>query len=95
MPKRSSKPKKGQAPADLNLLAAGIVQRATGEPEAQPPPTQAKAEKPKDPLAVELGRRGGLKGGKARARKLSPARRKAIARKAARTRWAAKSSASE
>jgi hypothetical protein len=41
----------------------------------------------KDPAAVELGRRGGLKGGKARAEKLSPERRKEIARKAAQARW--------
>jgi hypothetical protein len=38
--------------------------------------------------AALLGRRGGLKGGKARAERLSPERRKAIARKAAKTRWA-------
>jgi hypothetical protein len=43
----------------------------------------------KDPVAVELGRRGGLKGGKARAAKLSPAQRAAIARRAARARWGA------
>jgi hypothetical protein len=43
----------------------------------------------KDPVAVELGRRGGLKGGKARAARLSPKRRAAIARHAARARWAA------
>jgi hypothetical protein len=42
---------------------------------------------PKDPVAVELGRRGGLKGGRARAERLSPARRTAIARRAARARW--------
>jgi hypothetical protein len=41
----------------------------------------------KDPFAVELGRRGGLKGGKARAEKLSPRERQIIARKAARVRW--------
>jgi hypothetical protein len=44
----------------------------------------------KDPVAVELGRRGGLKGGPIRAARLSPARRAAIARNAARARWAAK-----
>jgi hypothetical protein len=44
----------------------------------------------KDPVAVELGRRGGLKGGKARAARLTPAQRVAIARRAARARWAAK-----
>jgi len=40
-----------------------------------------------DPIAAELGRRGGLKGGPARAAKLSPSRRRAIARAAARARW--------
>jgi hypothetical protein len=37
--------------------------------------------------AVTLGRRGGLKGGKARAEKLSPRRRSLIAKKAAIARW--------
>ena len=41
----------------------------------------------KDPIAVMLGRRGGLKGGRARATKLSPERRREIAQKAATTRW--------
>jgi len=41
----------------------------------------------KNPAAVALGRLGGLKGGKARAQALSPAKRKAIAKKAANTRW--------
>ncbi|MGH9826244.1 MAG: hypothetical protein ACREDR_23690 [Blastocatellia bacterium] len=41
----------------------------------------------KNPAAVALGKLGGSKGGKARAAKLSPAKRKAIARKAARSRW--------
>jgi hypothetical protein len=39
------------------------------------------------PGAAALGRLGGLKGGKARAEKLSPAKRKAIAKKAAKARW--------
>lgn len=42
---------------------------------------------PKNPIAVELGRHGGLKGGRARAKILSADRRREIARKAARTRW--------
>jgi hypothetical protein len=42
----------------------------------------------KNKAAQELGRLGGLKGGKARAEKLSPERRKEIAREAARKRWA-------
>jgi hypothetical protein len=42
----------------------------------------------KNPAAVALGRLGGLKGGKARAKKLSPERRKEIAKKAIESRWA-------
>jgi hypothetical protein len=42
----------------------------------------------KDALAVALGRRGGLKGGKARAAALSSKRRREIAKKAATVRWA-------
>lgn len=41
----------------------------------------------KDPAAVSLGRRGGLKGGPVRAASLTPERRAEIARKAAQTRW--------
>ncbi len=44
----------------------------------------------KNPAAVALGRLGGLKGGKARAEKLSPRKRKQIAKKAALTRWQSK-----
>ena len=41
----------------------------------------------KNPAAVALGKLGASKGGKARAEKLSPERRKEIARKAAKARW--------
>lgn len=75
MPKRSSKPR------DVNQLAKAIVQQATGET----PPTEP--EPPKNPAAVALGRLGGLKGGKARAEKLSAKKRAEIARKAAAVRW--------
>ena len=51
-----------------------------GQPQGLPP-------KKKNPAAVALGKLGGLKGGKARAAKLSPAKRKAIAKKAAASRW--------
>lgn len=44
----------------------------------------------KNPAAVALGRLGGLKGGRARAEKLSAKRRKEIAKKAAETRWGKK-----
>jgi hypothetical protein len=77
MPKRSSKPR------DVNALARSIVDEATGKtPEPDPDPDAGK-----DPAAVELGRRGGLKGGKARAKKLSAKQRSEIAKKAAATRW--------
>jgi hypothetical protein len=56
---------------DINVLASQIVEEATS----------------KNPAAVALGRLGGLKGGKARAKKLSPERRSEIARKAAQSRW--------
>jgi hypothetical protein len=42
----------------------------------------------KNPAAVELGRKGGLKGGRARADSLTPAKRKSIAQVAAKKRWA-------
>lgn len=46
--------------------------------------------KQKNPHAVALGRRGGLKGGPARAAKLTPEERKESARKAALMRWKGK-----
>lgn len=46
-----------------------------------------RSQKAPDPDAASLGRRGGAKGGKARAEALSPERRKEIASKAAKTRW--------
>ena len=61
---------------DVNTLAASIVEQATEGPSPE-----------KNPAAVALGKLGGLKGGKARATKLSPKRRKEIARKAALVRW--------
>jgi hypothetical protein len=76
MPDRSRK-----RPRDVNELAKRLVDEATGEV----PPFNPDAGK--DPAAVALGRKGGLKGGKARAEKLSPEKRAEIARKAARARW--------
>lgn len=55
--------------------------------EAPKTPIVPPCEPGKNPAAVALGRLGGLKGGKARAAKLSPAKRKAIAKKAAAKRW--------
>jgi hypothetical protein len=68
---------------DFNTAAFQIMQEATGEKPTEEP----KPEKEKNPAAVALGRLGGLKGGKARAKKLSDEQRKEIAQKAARARW--------
>lgn len=75
MPNRSSKRRE----TDPNVRAFLTVQRATG---TGPPPAPEK-----NPAAVALGRLGGLKGGKARAAKLSSKKRSEIAKKAARMRW--------
>ncbi|MBX3535531.1 MAG: histone H1 [Xanthobacteraceae bacterium] len=75
MPKRSSK-----LPTDPNQRAKAIIDAATGEPDSRSVPD-------KNPAAVALGRLGGLKGGKSRAAKLSPEKRKEIAEKAAAARW--------
>ena len=66
---------------DINETAFNIVQQSTG----QAVPAQAK-----NPAAVALGRLGGLKGGKARALKLSKKDRSSIAKKAAKARWSNK-----
>lgn len=77
MPDRSRK-----RPRDVNELARQIVDEATGEAPPEPAPDEGK-----DPAAVALGRRGGLRGGKARAAKMTPEERSEAARKAATARW--------
>jgi len=72
--------KKKKTPRDLNKIAAFIVDQTTNEDKTVEAPT-------KNPAAVELGRLGGLKGGKARAESLTAKRRKEIAKKAAAKRW--------
>lgn len=74
MPDRSRK-----RPRDPNKLAKSIVDVATG---STPAPDAGK-----NAAAVALGRRGGLKGGRARAEKLSEEERKRAAKKAADARW--------
>lgn len=73
--------KNPKRPRDLSQLAKLIVDIATGEKE------DTKPDEGKDPAAVALGRKGGLKGGKARAGKLTQKQRVAIAKKAAAARW--------
>lgn len=72
-------------PRDLNALAASIVGEAVQD--ERPAGTSGGSKTPRDPAAVELGRKGGLKGGKARAKKLTAAQRSAQAKKAAEARW--------
>ncbi|MCB9169562.1 MAG: RNA-binding protein [Flavobacteriales bacterium] len=69
---------KPKRPRDVNQRAKSIVAIATGETEDVTPKDD------KDPAAVALGRKGGA----ARAKSLSAAKRKAIAKKAASKRWA-------
>ena len=76
MPDRSRKSR------DVNELARQIVDEAVGDaPKLDP-------NEGKDPAAVALGRKGGLKGGKARAAKMTAKERSEAARKAAQARWA-------
>lgn len=72
----SKRPKK----MDLNQLAKRIVDEATGEIQPEEIDEKKKA-------AIESGRLGGLKGGKARAEKLTPEERSEISKKAAEMRW--------
>ena len=72
MPKRSSTQK------DTSEIARHVLDAVV--PDAEPP-------KKKNPAAVALGRLGGLKGGPARAAKLTDKQRKEIATKAAKARW--------
>ena len=93
MPTRSSKPK---APAlkkrpgtakdhDFATIARNVVEQAIGEKlDGSPLPAKDTG---KNPAAVALGKLGGAKGGSARARNLSAAQRKEIARTAALARW--------
>jgi hypothetical protein len=76
--------KKSGKPRDTNSMAAAIVAQATDADDQGDDPYEGK-----NPAAVELGRLGGQKGGKARADKLSPGQRSKIARKAAQARWQA------
>ncbi len=75
MPDRSRK-----RSSDVNELGKRLVDEATGNAPRTDPPE-------KDPAAVALGRKGGLKGGKARAASMTPEQRREAAKKAAAARW--------
>lgn len=68
---------------DFNEAAFRVATQSTAAPISI-----TAAKKRKNPAAVALGRLGGKKGGRARADKLTPARRREIASSAARKRWA-------
>jgi hypothetical protein len=74
-------PTKPKRPRDPNQLAHLIAAIATGEAD------DVKTDDGKNPAAVALGRKGGLKGGKARAASLTAAQLSAAAKKAAQARW--------
>ena len=78
MPERSRK-----RPRDVNELGRFIVDVGTGNA----PPEVHTDDGRKDPAAVALGRKGGLKGGRARAAKMTAEERREAARKAAVARW--------
>ena len=80
MPARSSTPKRPRDPFQLAKLVGDIATE-------QAPRDAAPTKDERQQAAALLGRLGGLKGGKARAKKLSATKRKAIAKKAARARW--------
>jgi hypothetical protein len=86
MPSRASKQK--SEPRDFAAVARRVVEEAIGErldgsPLPEPEPDT------RNPAAVALNKLGASKGGKARAQKLSKAKRVEIARRAAKARWRA------
>ena len=76
--------KRLKRPRDPAQLAKLMIDIASGEVEDREPTPE---EQGKDPAAVALGRKGGLKGGKARAEALTPEQRHDLAKKAADARW--------
>jgi hypothetical protein len=74
--------KRPRDPVQLGKLIGDIL---TGQVEDKASPKPPNPDK--DPAAVALGRKGGLKGGRARADSLTPAQRRKIAQKAAKHRW--------
>jgi hypothetical protein len=82
MPKRSSERQR-----DAQEIARHSADAVVPDAEAPTTCRPAEAKPEKNPAAVALGRLGGLKGGKARAAKLTADKRKEIAKRAAITRW--------
>jgi hypothetical protein len=72
---------------DPQEQAGAIFDAVAPAAEESPAPLAAESKPQKNPAAVALGRLGGIKGGRARAEKLTAEQRKAIAKKAAQKRW--------
>ena len=70
------KPRKKKRDSDFAVTAFRVVQETTGQTESEIEETKPELVVGKNPHAVALGRLGGLKGGKARAEKLTPEQRK-------------------
>ena len=81
----SNMPKRPTKDRDFTVVARRVVEQAIGEHLDGTPLEDPNAGK--NPAAIALGKLGGKKGGPARAAKLSPAKRKQIAKKAAAKRW--------
>lgn len=81
MPARASKRR------DFTQIAFAVAQAATGEGKKILPPGVPPENDTRNPHAVAMAKLGASKGGKARAAKLTPAKRKTIAKKAAAKRW--------
>lgn len=80
------KKKRARKRPDPAVMGYDIMQRliaASGDTPDEPAPDLAG----KDPAAVALGRKGGLKGGPARAKALGKKKLREAAKKAARARW--------
>ena len=84
------KPRKKKREHDFAVTAFRVVQEATKEAEPESEEPEPELVEGKNPHAVALGRLGGLKGGKARALRLTSEQRKEIAQKAAQARWQTK-----
>jgi hypothetical protein len=87
MPKRSSKRQHG----DANESAHAVVQHVINKHDPDATDAKPARRKRKNPAAVALGRKGGLKGGRARAASMTPEQRAQAARKAALFRWSKRS----
>ena len=74
-------------PADLNTRAKSIVDQIAAQGTDQPQDLPPISNETMRQVMAAMGRKGGLKGGKARAESMTPAKRKAIAQLAAAARW--------